>query len=638
MASLRIKDVETAYGALALCAGFLAAPSVGGAVKTAFKINDVRKTLTRSEKTTLKTFTNKMIASAEVALEGYKADLSPDAPLLYAQMLEQSAPKAAEIAEHALNAEALALHMFNQLEEAEHKSMRDLFLLLTTAALKPLVDEPEFVDQLKPAIYAQLLSSGQETQRGVEELLRNQGSIEEAVAAAEDAADYDFRDIARALRLPDADTAPRRKLLSDILQKARELDDAQRSLQRIHDADKVVQSYLDHAQAALHRLDLSTALALLGEARKSRDSTLKKGLQDRAEIAETEAMVRLLNSEPLEAFRLFDDTANSIATFDHEDAALRRSNYGLALMVYGERYGVDGFKYGVLIMDPPLAETAKELPDELKARLLLHRGTVNAKLYAAVGHLDGQEAFAAAEADLIAAQVIAADKLSDLHTAATARATAGWLNLQAAQFTYDAEADPFLDQAEELLTIARQLYEAVNAPYELALVKLDLADLLDRQSVRENEEGRIAKFGEAITLVRECEAYLAEGNHPEQLARTYHLIAKLLWGEAVYRLGSGGDELLESAMAFAKAAEDFRPIKADPLGWAETTFLIGEIRADQVVHTQEQDRIAGFGEARQIIDSAVTIYEEMGTEEQIEKARHSRDRIDWQIEDESAAH
>lgn len=635
--SLRIKDVEKAYGALALCAGFLAAPSIGGAAKAAFKLNDLRAALTRSEKATLKTFTAKMIDSAEVALDGFRADLSPDAPILYAQMLEQSAPKAVDFADHALNPEAMALHMFKQLKEAEHKAMRDLFLLLTAAALKPLVEEPGFVDQLKPAIYAQLLSDGRTTQRDVARILKKQESFEDVIADIRTAADVDFRAIARAFRLPDADTAPRPKLMADIIHKAQELDRAEQSLAAIGDTDTIVRSYLDHARAALRQLDLPAALFLLGEARKSRDDSLKRGLQDRADIADTEAMVRLLNSEPLEAFRLFDGTANSIASFDHAEAALRRSNYGLALMTYGERYGIDGFKYGILVMDPPLSETAPDLPAEITARLLLHRGTVRAKLYAALGHEDGQDCFAAAEQDLMSAQIIAADLLSDWHTAATARATAGWLNLQAAQFTYDAEADPFLKQAEELLTIARDLYEAEEAPYELALVKLDLADLLDRQAVRENEEGRVAKFTEAITLVRECEAHLAEGDHPEQLARTYHLTARLLWNEAVYRLGAGSDDLLDSAMAFATVAQDLRPVEADPLGWAETTLLIGEIRADQVVHTGEADRIAGFNAARTIMEGAIAIYEEMGTEEQIAKARHSAERLRWQIEEESAA-
>jgi hypothetical protein len=633
--SLRTKNIETAYNALALCAGFLFAPSVGGAVKVGFEINDVRASLTRADKTTLKNFTDKMISSAESALEGFAADAPPDAAVLYAQMLEFSAPKATDISGSALNADTLALHMVEQLEDPEHKSMRDLFVLLTSAALKPLLADPDFVEQIKPAIYAQMLSGTQAIQRDLAELVRKHGSLDAVVDTVKNAADAEFRILAAAFKLPDADTAPRSKLIADIIHKAQERDQVQAILDDVDDTDTVVQSYLEHAQTALSQMNLSAALFLLREARKAlEDNSLRKNLEIRANIAEPEAMVHLLNSQPQEAFRLFESTANGMAMVDENDAAMRRSNYALALMAYGDRYGTDGYLYGTRLIDPLLSEAAAELPADVTARLFLHRGTIHAKFYAALGHLDGQDHFEAAEEDLISAQIIAADMLSDFHGAATARATAGWLNLQAAQFTLDADADPFLQQAEELLSIARKLYEQLDAQFELALVKLDLADLLDRKSVRVGQTERATIFQKAIDLVAESEEQLVMGDHPAELARARYLAAKLLWNEAVYRLGAGGAELLNSAMAFACSVLELRAVEADPLGWAEATLLIGEIRADQVIHNREEDRIAGFKEAVKTMQTAIKIYEEMGTEEQIAKARRTFQRLSRQIEEE----
>lgn len=191
--SLRTKDIETGYNALALCTGFLAAPSIGGAVKFGFKINEVIANLTKADKITLKSFTERMISGVETALVGYAADLSPDAPILYAQMLEQSAPKAADIVGCALNPDAIALHMFNQLREHEHKSMRGLFLLLTAAALKPLLSDPDFVEQIKPAIYAQLISGSQAMQRDFAEILQKHETFDAAIDAVKTAADTEFR-------------------------------------------------------------------------------------------------------------------------------------------------------------------------------------------------------------------------------------------------------------------------------------------------------------------------------------------------------------------------------------------------------------------------------------------------------------
>ena len=347
--------------------------------------------------------------------------------------------------------------------------------------------------------------------------------------------------------------------------------------------------------------------------------------------------MQLLNSQPLEAFRLFESTASGIALVNEDDAATRRANYALDLMAYGDRYGVVGYTYGTRIIDPMLSETTKALPAKITARLYLHRGKVQAKLYAAIGHVGGQEAFVAAQKDLNSAQNIAEDEASGSHSAASAYATEGWLNLKAAQFTYDDEADPFLEQANKLLTIARDRYEQLDASFELALVKLDLADLLDRLSVRDKETVRMEKFDEAITLLKESEVHLKEGHHPVELARTYQMAAKLFWNEAVYRLGSGGVGLLDSAQYFAEMALDLRPVDADPLGWAETSLLIAEIRADQVAHNMEDNRIAGFEEATKTIQNAVRIYEEMGTEEQIAEARHRGNRLSWQIEEEKGA-
>ena len=87
-------------------------------------------------------------------------------------------------------------------------------------------------------------------------------------------------------------------------------------------------------------------------------------------------------------------------------------------------------------------------------------------------------------------------------------------------------------------------------------------------------------------------------------------------------------------MAFASSVLELRAVEADPLGWAEATLLIGEIRADQVIHNREEDRIAGFVEAARTMQTAIRIYEEMGTEEQIAKARRAFQRLSWQIEEE----
>ena len=288
MLSLRTTDIETAYNALALCAGFLIAPSVGGAVKLGFEINEVRASLTRADKTTLKNFTDKMISSAESALEGFAADAPPDAAILYAQMLELSAPKATDISGSALNANTLALHMVEQLEDPEHKSMRDLFVLLTSAALKPLLADPDFVEQIKPAIYAQMLSGTQAIQRDLAELVRKHGSLDAVVDTVKNAADAEFRILAAAFKLPDADTAPRSKLIADIIHKAQERDQVQATLDDVDDTDPVVQSYLEHAQTALRQMNLSAALFLLKEARKAlEDNSLRKNLEFRANIAET---------------------------------------------------------------------------------------------------------------------------------------------------------------------------------------------------------------------------------------------------------------------------------------------------------------------------------------------------------------
>ncbi|PJN95997.1 hypothetical protein CNY89_05165 [Amaricoccus sp. HAR-UPW-R2A-40] len=411
-----------------------------------------------------------------------------DAEVLYLQMVEAGLPDPARIMADRMDAAAVTEGMLAGLTEREHRdpAMQALFRALTRPALERLLADKAFAADLTPAFMRAVLESLAETQRLLEEMRRNYGTLS---AALEDRRHLSRTRLeAMALRFgePEPEELSDADLETFLTGKAKDLRAAQARLGALCDQGGRIANLKAAAEAAMADLRLDEARDMIRAALSvQRSERTLRVLREDAGLVGVEAQIALLGNDADEAARLLECVARSFAPFDWQEAFDLRHNAVATLYKHGLRYGGSGLARAVELgrSNIVIAEESQSLICFGVAQTCL--GLVLAAHGERFGGAEGAALLGEAVAAYRAALRVWTEAAHPVNWAQTTE-NLGLVNESLADNSTSADSKTALEAAAKCFIDALRVYDPETMPYDhgtatasLARVRAKLAALPD---------------------------------------------------------------------------------------------------------------------------------------------------------------
>ena len=571
-----IKNLKSAYETLILWGSVFASPTPSNAVKAGFKTHETFSQLTKTEKLTVTGIADHLVVTAQTTLADFKeADLPTDAMAIYEQMVHASAPKASKLVEAAFDPEKTVSVMLDQLTDPEHKrgDMQALFTTLTVPALKQIFASDDFIDHLRPQIEAQLLSNQQQQLERLDALLDQYGDLKSAI---DQGALADLQLLGHAFGLDDAEEFSKPKLMQLLMLKAQELEGMKAQVANLPAS---AAKEAEKALTALDRLDLDAAAAALRIARERLEAAIAPETEAWIEITKNEALLKLVQSEQIAAFRLLERCC-----FEAEKLGLRRMcqmrlDTAIYLFIYAKHFNPGSYALALRLLEPLVDETRPKLAFADLAKIHLLRARIGADALAAYGLPEGdhfRETASLAAVFAIATYEELEDKLGE----AEGRAMAGKLGLHMSQLLMGDEADAHLASAKEMLNEARALFDDVDAPASQADALLDSAYLLDRLSIREDAEIAVEMLQRSESYAIQAKGLWESLGDESRMHDIALFVASLLRKASIYFYGERKVAFLSDAKVMLEQLSEAVSERLNPVIIAKIALELAEVEQD----------------------------------------------------------
>jgi tetratricopeptide (TPR) repeat protein len=341
----RIADAVRLLGALG---AVVADPTLLSAIKAGPGGYDALKRLAAAPPQAVARLSDDLAARARALFDATR-ELPADADVLYLQMVEAGLVAAPEIVAAGMDAHAVTEAMVAKLTEREHRTgaMLDLFRRLTEPALRRVLADNAFADDLRAAFMAEVLRQLGDLNGRLEQVDR--------LTRLEMTALGDRFEIMAMHALSDAD-------LRDALEKRAEDWRALKArIEGIDERTAGLGNLKAAAKEAAARLDFEEVERLLSRVDEAQTEIAAESKVLRAENA-------LLRGRPKEAFACLSAAADGFLSVDPLEPARRRLGYCGRLLNHGLRYGGDGLSLEGRMIRRALEDLSETETPELWAR------------------------------------------------------------------------------------------------------------------------------------------------------------------------------------------------------------------------------------------------------------------------------
>lgn len=451
----------------------------------------------------------------------------PHAEMLYLQMVEEGLSDPAEIMAERMDAAAITEAMLARLTEPEHRApeMQALFLALTQPTLERLLADKSFAAALNPAFMRAMLESQAKTERLLEEMRRDYGTLADALEGRGQLSRKRLEAIALRFGELEPEGLSEADLETFLASKAKDLRAAEAQLRALSDQGGRIANLKAAAEAAMTDLRLDAARDLIRTALSvHRSERTLRALREDADLVDVEAQILLLGNDADGAARLLDNAAGSFALFDPEEAVARRSGAQVKLYEHGLRYGGLGLARAI---------------------------------------------------DLGRANVVAIDEAQNPVALAKAQNNLGAALRAEGERQGGLEGAALLGEAADVFSAALRVRTEAAHPMEWAKTQNNLGNALQTQGIRLGGPEGDALLGAAAEAYRAALRAWSKATHSVQSATAQNNLGAALWARGERMDGPKADVLLSEAVAACRAALGVRTEAAYPVDWAGAKNNLG---------------------------------------------------------------
>ncbi len=613
--SMKSDQIANGITLLVGLAGFVAKPSLIGAVRTMVSTKDLAKKIMANAPPDIKRLAEELTDSAQAVFDGFKHDLPPDADRLYAQMVEFGLPSPQQVVSESMDAGSITKGMLDRLWLTEHVkgSMPGLFRQITQPTLAELLGNRSFADSLTPPFMARVLKDLDHQSALIEDLDARFGSLANALDHLSLAKREQLELLAERFRVENVREHNDDELMAILSERAEELRTARLRISRIDPNDDALAKLKAEADSAAERLDFAS----VDRALRQVDWALRQVDRAQANDGEATKLARaenaLLLGEIELAARLLAASAETFGGEDRLTPARKRLEYLPIMLMHGMRYGLPALRAA-----RELAEDAnKTFTDELTARPESNNvrdvSILQANALTFVGmaefEIGQRESFEAGETAMLRAignyrKVVVIHRTLGLgNEAVVAGSNLGIALRTLGSRTEGADGTALLNEAEEVLSavVAHEDEPEVMIARmsNLGVTQSDIAVRLSGEAALSGLKKAHKTFSKAIEIHRAS----ARDGKPSAINLN---LAVVRIEQGRRSSGTVGRDLLTDALGLLDLAEAALPRKDAPQQWALVASTRAKAAYQRALHDTTDDPCPDLKLARNYVLEALS--------------------------------